>query len=141
MKEKGINERKIKKEKLIRTYQLDFHFPLFQGEDRSGRFKNNVNFDNLNDIQSIFNCIHNYITDDIKNVFYHIVILLNYTRKKYLTAKDNFKKTDQGKTPLIMFWLPKMHKTPIGERFIITLKNCSTKPLSDMISKVFNVIF
>ena len=88
MKEKGINERSIRKEKLIQTYQLDFHFPLFQGEDRSGRSKNNVNFDNLNDIQSIFNCIHNYdITDDIKNVFYHIVILLNYTRKKYLTAK------------------------------------------------------
>ena len=40
-----------------------------------------------------------------------------------------------------MYWLPKMHKTSIGGRFIVALKSCSTKSLSDMISKVFEMIF
>ena len=40
-----------------------------------------------------------------------------------------------------MYWLLKMHKTPIGAIFIVASKNFSTKPLSDVISKVFKVIF
>ena len=40
-----------------------------------------------------------------------------------------------------MYWLTKMHKTPIGARFIVASKNCSTKPLSDVTSKVFKMIF
>ena len=28
-----------------------------------------------------------------------------------------------------MYWIPKMHKTPVGERFIIASPNCSVKPL------------
>ena len=27
-----------------------------------------------------------------------------------------------------MYWLPKMHKTPISARFIVTSKNCIGKP-------------
>ena len=37
-----------------------------------------------------------------------------------------------------MYWLPKMHKTPIGERFVAASKSCSTKSMSDVTSKVFN---
>ena len=40
-----------------------------------------------------------------------------------------------------MYWLPKMHKTPIGTRFIVASKNYSIKPLSDTISKIFRMIF
>ena len=40
-----------------------------------------------------------------------------------------------------MYWLPNMHKIPVGGRFIVGSRNCSTKPLSDMISKVFKMIF
>ena len=36
----------------------------------------------------------------------------------------------------IMYWLPKAHKTPTDERFVVASKSDSTKPLSDMISNV-----
>ena len=38
-----------------------------------------------------------------------------------------------------IYWLPKMHKTPTGGRFIIVSNYCSTKPLSDTTSKLFKV--
>ena len=59
MKEKG---------KLTQTYE-DVHLPLFLGEDKD-----------LPDLD----CVHDYITCDIDSAFYHICILLNNTRKKYL---------------------------------------------------------
>ena len=34
-----------------------------------------------------------------------------------------------------------MHKTTIGDRFIVASENESTKPLFDVISKVFKMIF
>ena len=40
-----------------------------------------------------------------------------------------------------MHWLPKMHKKPVGCRFIIASKDCSTKPLTKAISNVFKMIF
>ena len=40
-----------------------------------------------------------------------------------------------------MYWLPKVHKTPIGARFLIVSENCSTKPLSGAISKIFKIPF
>ena len=40
-----------------------------------------------------------------------------------------------------MYCLPKMYKTPIGPRFIVASKSCSTKPLSSTISKIFEMIF
>ena len=52
------------------------------------------------------------------------------TNIKYCKNVD-LKITEQDKILHIMYWLPKMHKT----------KNCSTKPLSDVISKVFKMIF
>ena len=41
----------------------------------------------------------------------------------------------------IMYWIPKMHKTPSGARFIVASSKCSTKPLSKTISSVFKLIF
>ena len=40
-----------------------------------------------------------------------------------------------------MYWMPKMHKNPIGSRFIVASKVCSTKKLSTAISKVFKLFF
>ena len=40
-----------------------------------------------------------------------------------------------------MYWLPKIHKTPVGARFIVASYYCSTNPLSDTISKNFKMIF
>ena len=39
-----------------------------------------------------------------------------------------------------MYCFPKLHKTPIGDRFIIASKNFGTKPLSCVISKVFKML-
>ena len=40
----------------------------------------------------------------------------------------------------IIYWLPKMRKTPISSRFFADSKNCSTKVLS-VVSKVFKMIY
>ena len=69
-----------------RTFDSNFpvgcSFPPFpRSKQRFARYRHNVNFE---DMESIFNYIHNYITDDIKNAFYHIRVLLNNTRRKYL---------------------------------------------------------
>ena len=42
-----------------------------------------------------------------------------------------------------MYWLLKMHKTPVGAsaRSNAASKNCSTKTLSDTISKMFKMLF
>ena len=41
----------------------------------------------------------------------------------------------------IMYWLPKIHKTPSDARFIVASSVCSTKPLSSTISRLFKLIF
>lgn len=48
---------------------------------------------------------------------------------------------DKEKTLPSMYWLPKMHKTPIGSRFIIASKFCATKPLSQNLSIVFKLLY
>jgi len=48
---------------------------------------------------------------------------------------------DNDKSLPIMYWTPKMHKNPIGARFIVASKKCSTKLLSKSVSKVFKLIF
>ena len=37
----------------------------------------------------------------------------------------------------IMYWTPKIHKTPIGARFIIASKLASLKPLAKVITFIF----
>ena len=41
----------------------------------------------------------------------------------------------------IMYQIPKLHTNPVGSLFIITSKNCSTKPLSKVVSNVFKLIY
>ena len=52
-----------------------------------------------------------------------------------------YKINENEKCLPIMYWIPKMHKSPIGSRFIVASKVCSTKQLSASISKVFKLIF
>ena len=40
-----------------------------------------------------------------------------------------------------MYWIPKLHKNPLGSPFIIASENCSTKPLSKAVSNVFKFIY
>ena len=60
---------------------------------------------------------------------------INCSKNFYLNIKEI------DKSVPIMYWLPKMHKTPIGARFIVASNNCSAKPPSDTISKIFKMIF
>ena len=55
--------------------------------------------------------------------------------------KYNLKVPEEHKTLPIMYWTPKMHKNPIGHRFIIASSRCSTKVLSKEVSKAFKLIF
>ena len=52
-----------------------------------------------------------------------------------LSIDDN-----QKKLPF-MYWMPKMHYTPSRARFIVASGTCSTKPISQVISKIFKKIF
>ena len=47
---------------------------------------------------------------------------------------------EQEKLPP-MHWTPKMHKTPIGARFIIGSKMSSLKPIGKTVTKIFKVLF
>ena len=60
---------------------------ISRARPKSARCRNGVNFHNRKGMESIFNCNHNCIINDIKNEFYHIRILLSNTRK--ITLKEN----------------------------------------------------
>ena len=51
--------------------------------------------------------------------------------------KFDFKLTEKDRSLPTMHWLLTLHKTPIGTRFIIASENCSAKPLSGVISKIY----
>ena len=53
----------------------------------------------------------------------------------------SLKVPDDNKILPIMYWIPKMHKNPIGTRFIVASSKCSTKPLSKGVSRAFKLIF
>ena len=40
-----------------------------------------------------------------------------------------------------MYWIPKLHKNPIGSRFIVASSRCPTKPITEVVSRVFKMIF
>ena len=52
-----------------------------------------------------------------------------------------YKITEQERALPVIYWIPKMHKLPVGKRFIIASKVCSTKQLSKDVSKVFKLLF
>ena len=40
-----------------------------------------------------------------------------------------------------MYWIPKLHKSPIGSRFIVASSSCATKPITEVVSRVFKMVF
>ena len=71
----------------------------------------------------------------------------NFTKDNIIKNNENYcqkfdhKLTEKDLSLPVMYWLSKLHKTPIGARFIIVPENCSTKPLAGVISKLFKKLF
>ena len=59
---------------------------------------------------------------------------LEYNTYLKLTSGSN-------KSLPIMYWISKLHKSPVGSWFIIASKNCSTKPLSKVVFNVFKLVY
>ena len=65
----------------------------------------------------------------------------NFIKVKEKEIKTKFKKSissEMKKLPTA-YWTPKMHKTPVGARFIIASKECVTKELSKDIASIFRL--
>ena len=61
-------------------------------------------------------------------------IIINFSKSK------NIKVPNEMKDIPLIYWIPKMHKNPIGSRFIAGAKSCSIKLLSKYFSKALKVI-
>ena len=55
--------------------------------------------------------------------------------------KLNIEVEDKHQTLPIIYWIPKLHKKPIGARFIIASKYSCNKPLSKITSNIFRMIY
>ncbi len=62
-------------------------------------------------------------------------------RNKQFSSKFGITISEKQTELPAMYWIPKLHKSPVGARFIVASKHCSTKPLTEAISKVFKLIF
>ena len=60
---------------------------------------------------------------------------------KKLSEKYDLTVDQKNESLPIMYWMPKLHKNPVGSRFIVASKSCSTKPLTSVVSRVFKMIF
>ena len=58
-----------------------------------------------------------------------------------LCEKYGLEVLENQRTLPLMYWMPKMHYSPSRARFIVASSTCSSKPLSQVISKVFKLIF
>ena len=54
-----------------------------------------------------------------------------------LPSKFDLEVKNGFKTLITMYWLPKIHKTPTGARFIDTSRKCSIKALSKTVTQKF----
>ena len=57
----------------------------------------------------------------------------------FLTRQNIRIPTDMKQLPGF-YWLPKMHKNPIGSRFIAASSACTTKPLSQLLTSSLKLI-
>ena len=55
----------------------------------------------------------------------------------FFSNKFGLKLDVKDKSPLVIYWIPKMHKKSIGARFFVATKNCSTRLISKAVSKDF----
>ena len=83
----------------------------------------------------------------LSNLYYSTYPKSNFSKDDIIKNDKNYCQkfdlnlTDKNRSLSIIYWLPKLHKTSIGAKFIIASKNCSTKPLSGVISKIFKMLF
>ncbi len=73
------------------------------------------------------------VTDKTKDEIINVNV--EYSKRLHFTIDHS------EKVLPIMYWIPKMHKTPSGTRYIVASKLCSTKRVSKVISNVFKLIF
>ena len=57
------------------------------------------------------------------------------------TSKLGYSVSDEDRILPVMYWIPKMHKTPIGHRFIVASKLCCTKKVSKAVSSALKLVF
>ena len=62
-------------------------------------------------------------------------------KNKQFCEKFGLTISEKQKSLPSMYWIPKMHKNPVGARFIVASKTCSTKLLTEIISNVFKMIY
>ena len=75
--------------------------------------------------EKISNSLDSVITSTTKNI----------KDKFSLNTEESMKKLPSA------YWLPKMHKSPIGSRFIIASKECTTKKLSKLVTAAFKLVY
>ena len=63
------------------------------------------------------------------------------SHSEYLMTKFGLEVPSESKLLPHIYWLPKLHKNPIKFRFIIAAPNCSIKPLSKAITKIFKLFY
>ena len=63
------------------------------------------------------------------------------TNNLSLCGKYGLELTVSQMTLPFMYWMPKMHYSPSRARFIVASSTCSSKLLSQAISKVFKLLF
>lgn len=85
----------------------------------------------INNSTETYNVVNHSTTDDIVNK--------NIKDLKSKFGIENISK-DNHCLPN-MYWMPKMHKTPIKARFIIASPKCSIKPLSKAITSAFRLFY
>ena len=99
-----------------------------------------------------FICKYFYLSELLKEVGINnppssTYSLSDRTKENIVTYNKNYSKefdlniTQQDESLPIMYWIPKLHKNPIGKRFIVASKKCSTKPLTSVVSRVFKMFF
>ena len=62
------------------------------------------------------------------------------TKHQNIMSRQNIEIPDCMKQLLKFYWLPKMHKNPIGHRFIAASSACTTKPLSQLLTSSLKLV-
>ena len=96
-----------------------------------------------------FICKQFYINKLLSEVSNTSPTYLHIDKDKELIIEENIKMcekfglniSEKQKSLPSMYWIPKMHKNPVGARFIVASKTCSTKPLTEVISNVFKMLY
>ena len=81
---------------------------------------------------------------EISNIICCILLVVFWffvNRHKDFQNGIGFDLEEEFRKLLQMHWTPKLHKTPVSERFIIGSKLSSLKPLGKAVTKIFKVIF